>query len=156
MERNSKNYYIYYTRRFEVLTTNEVDNMQKYANYKEQFGRLKKALNYKFYLEAIFIEYAIIEDRFESVLRHSGKFNTEKHNSLNTKLKRIKEMQREKKGLTRKYFSEELIEEVSGWKEDRNKLIHALMKQSLHTEDLEVVARPNHIIMLCKNCKIKE
>lgn len=119
---------------------NEIDNMQKYANYKEQFGRLKKALNYKFYLEAIFIEYAIIEDRFESVLRHSGKFNTEKHNSLNNKLKRIKEMQREKKGLTRKYFSEELIGEVSAWKEDRNKLIHALMKQSLHTENLEVVA----------------
>lgn len=23
----------------------QIDNMQKYANYKEQFGRLKKALN---------------------------------------------------------------------------------------------------------------
>lgn len=120
--------------------TYEIDNIQKYANYKEQFGRLKKALSYKFYLEAIFIEYAIIEDRFESVLRHSGKFNPERHNSLNSKLKRIKEMQREKKGIIRKYFSEEIIEEVSVWKEDRNKLIHALMKQSIHTEDLESVA----------------
>lgn len=120
--------------------THEIDNMQKYANYKEQFGRLKKALSYKFYLEAIFIEYAIIEDRFESVLRHSGKFNPERHNSLNAKLKRIEEMQRDKRGLTRKYFSDEIIEEVSVWKEDRNQLIHALMKQSIHTEDLECVA----------------
>ncbi len=118
----------------------QIDNMQKYANYKEQFGRLKKALTYKFYLEAIFIEYAIIEDRFESILRHSGKFNPEKHNSLNTKLRRIKEMQREKKGLVKKYFTDELIEEICEWKEERNQLIHALMKQLLHTEDLESVA----------------
>lgn len=117
-----------------------IDNMQKYANYKEQFSRLKKALNHKFYLEAIFIEYAIIEDRFESVLRHSGKLNTNKHKALNGKLSRIKEMQREKKGLVKKYFSDELIEEICEWKEERNRLIHALMKQLLHTEDLESVA----------------
>ena len=60
-----------------------IDNMQKYANYREQFGRLKKAINNNFYLEAIFIEYAIIEDRLESILRHSGKLNPEKHNQLN-------------------------------------------------------------------------
>lgn len=31
------------------------DNMQKYANYKTQMGRLKKALSYQFYLEAILL-----------------------------------------------------------------------------------------------------
>ena len=117
-----------------------INNMQKYANYKEQFGRLKKALNNNFYLEAIFIEYAIIEDRLESVLRHSGKFNPKRHTSLNSKLNRVSEMTRETKGLTRKYFSQELLEEIVIWKEDRNKLIHALMKQSLHTENLQIVA----------------
>lgn len=118
----------------------QIDNMQKYANYKEQFGRLKKAFHYKFYLEAIFIEYAIIEDRFESILRHSNKFNPDKHNSLNQKLRKVKDMQREKKGLVGKYISEELIEEISCWKDERNRLIHALMKQNLHTEDLETIA----------------
>ena len=118
----------------------QIDNMQKYVNYKEQFGRLKKAMTYEFYLEAIFIEYAIIEDRLESVLRHSGKFNPQKHISLNTKLSRIKEMQREKNGLIKKYFSDEIIEDLSLWKESRNSLIHALMKQALHTEDLLRVA----------------
>ena len=57
-----------------------IDNMQKYENYKEQMRRLKKALKEQFYLEAISIEYAIIEDRIESVLRHTGVFNPEKHN----------------------------------------------------------------------------
>ena len=52
------------------------DNMQKYANYKEQMGRLNKALTSRFFLEAIFIEYAIMEDRLESVLRHSGRWNS--------------------------------------------------------------------------------
>ena len=52
-----------------------IDNMQKYENYKEQMGRLKRALNSHFYLEAIFIEYAIMEDRLESGLRHAGRWN---------------------------------------------------------------------------------
>lgn len=118
----------------------QIDNMQKYANYKEQVGRLKKAIYYKFYLEAIFIEYAIIEDRFESILKHSDKFNPKKHNTLNAKISKVREMQREKKGLIRKYITEEMLDIVSEWKEERNCLIHALMKQSLHTEDLEKVA----------------
>lgn len=117
-----------------------VDNMQKYANYKEQFGRLKKALNNSFYLEAIFIEYAIVEDRLESVLRHSGRFNTERYVSLSEKLKRIKEMLRSKSGILKKYFSVELVEGIYTWKEERNRLIHALMKQSLHIENLQLVA----------------
>ena len=49
-------------------------NMQKYHNYQNQFSRLDKALKAEFYLEAIFIAYAIIEDRTESILRHTGKW----------------------------------------------------------------------------------
>ena len=46
------------------------DNMQKYENYKEQFKRLNRALANGFNLEAIFMSYAILEDRTESILRH--------------------------------------------------------------------------------------
>ncbi|MCD7803563.1 MAG: hypothetical protein LUH03_00200 [Oscillospiraceae bacterium] len=128
-------------------------NMQKYENYREQTGRLKKALQAGFYLEAIFIEYAILEDRIESVLRHSGKFNPDRHTTLNKKLNRLKEMQRQKNGLVRKYFSDELLGEISAWKEDRNVLIHALMKQTLHTEDLKGLAERGHIIIKTLNSK---
>ena len=135
--------------------TTQIDNMQKYENYKEQFGRLKKALNNSFYLEAIFIEYAIIEDRLESVLRHSGKFNPERHTSLNSKLNIVSKMTEEVKGLARKYFSQELLEEIIIWKEARNKLIHALMKRSLHTEDLQIVAHKGQEIAKSVSNKTK-
>ncbi len=47
----------------------EISNIQKYENYREQMGRLKRALNSHFYLEAIFIEYAIfsINDSFRFI-----------------------------------------------------------------------------------------
>ena len=51
------------------------DNRQKYLNYKEQFKRLNKAIDCGFNLEAMFISYSIMEDRSESVLRHSDKYD---------------------------------------------------------------------------------
>ena len=42
-------------------------NTQKYENYREQFKRLNKAMNSNFNLEAMFISYAIMEDRTESI-----------------------------------------------------------------------------------------
>ena len=53
------------------MTDQPITNQQKYENYTEQFRRLKKALANGFNLEAMFIEYAIIEDRTESILRHA-------------------------------------------------------------------------------------
>ncbi len=63
------------------------DNMQKYENYREQMGRLKRAIREHFYLEAIFIEYAILEDRLEAVFRHAGKWRPKegKFVSIDTK-----------------------------------------------------------------------
>ena len=123
-----------------MIDTSEITNMEKYGNYKEQMGRLKKAMDNHFLLEALFIEYAIMEDRCESILRHSGAFNSERHKTINGKLNRIAELARNKKSLIRKYISDELIEEIKGWKEERNRLIHALMKQSLTSEELEQIA----------------
>ena len=102
------------------------DNIQKYNNYREQMGRLKKAIDHGFYLEAIFIEYAIMEDRLESALRHGDKFNPKKHTSMEKKLGKLSEMRRQTKSLESKYFSEELLSSVYDWKSDRNRLIHAL------------------------------
>ena len=123
-----------------MIATSEITNMEKYGNYKEQMGRLKKAMDNHFLLEALFIEYAIMEDRCESLLRHSDAFNPERHKTINGKLNRIAELVRNKKSLIRKYISDELIEEIKVWKEERNRLIHALMKQSLTSEELEQIA----------------
>ena len=92
------------------------NNMQKYANYKEQMGRLKKALNSEFYLEAIFIEYAVMEDRLESILRHSGKWHPKPDQfvSIDSKRKKVVKLAEEKRGLARKYFSAELTDSIEG------------------------------------------
>lgn len=118
------------------------DNMQKYENYREQMGRLKKALDGQFYLESIFIEYAIMEDRLESILRHSGKWNPKPDQfiSIDSKRKKVTKLAEEKKNPAHKYFSIALTDSIEKWTEDRNRLIHALMKQQLHTEDLSALA----------------
>ena len=52
-----------------------ISNQQKYENYRDQFKRLNKAVASGFNLEAVFIEYAIIEDRTESILRHASRWD---------------------------------------------------------------------------------
>ena len=47
-------------------------NTQKYETYKSIHESLSKALKYGFYYEAIFLEYAVIEDRLASVLKYAG------------------------------------------------------------------------------------
>lgn len=114
-----------------------MDNQLKYENYKEQMGRLKRALTNRFFLEAVFIEYAVLEDRTESILCHAGVFNPEKHNTLARKLSRIEEIVRGERFILRKYISQETVDGIRAWMQGRNRLIHALLKQNLSTEELE-------------------
>lgn len=124
----------------------QIDNLQKHENYREQFSRLKKALSAEFYLEAIFIEYTIIEDRTESVLRHAGKWDgyvkklKGREPTLNSKTNYIKVQANSGDKMLKKYFSDSLLDDILVWKEDRNRLIHALLKQSLTAEDVSEIA----------------
>ena len=71
-----------------------LSGQEKYFNYKNNFDRLKASLEHQFYLEAIFIEYAILEDRTESVLHHAGLWEAymkgKKMANIGTKLTFIK------------------------------------------------------------------
>ena len=116
------------------------ENEQKYQNYKDQFTRLKKAMDYQFYLEALAIEYNIIEDRAESILRYEGNQINDEKASIYKKLSKIKKLSEQKKSLPEKYFSDDLIDQILLWKDLRNKYIHALLKQSFHTEDIRRIA----------------
>ena len=125
------------------------DNMQKYYNYREQMGRLKKALNQKFYLEAIFIEYAIMEDRLESILRHAGKWDskTDDRISISKKITKVNNLIKSKNSIAKKYLNTELTDGIRSWKNNRNVLIHALLKQQLHTEDLQAFAEEGQVLV---------
>ena len=122
-------------------------NMVKYYNYQEQFKRLKRAIDSEFYLEAIFIEYAIIEDRVEAILLYEhNEINSESHVSIERKIKKILTISREKKSLAKKYFSDDLMEKITVWKDKRNGMIHALMKKQLTTEELKDIALEGKLI----------
>ena len=132
--------------------------MQKYENYKEQFKRLKRALNDGFNLEAMFIEYAIIEDRTESILRHTGKWEAYIKSrktygaTLESKVKYIQKIAEDKKNLAHKYFSDYLLESILLWKNERNRLIHALLKQQLvHNEITELAVKGNELVIILRN-----
>ncbi len=120
-----------------MIATNEITNMEKYGNYKEQMGRLKKAMDNHFLLEALFIEYAIIEDRTESILYHSG-IKLRDRAGLMEKLKAIRKLLA-KGGVICKYIIPDMLEEIEVWSRTRNDMIHSLMKQNLTTDGLEEI-----------------
>ena len=124
----------------------KTENQLKYENYREQFKRLKSALNSGFNLEAMFIEYAIMEDRTESILRHAGewdsylKFRKGRESTIDSKIRYIQKMAEEKKALPNKYFSDDLLDRLLTWKNERNRLIHALLKQQLAHNEVSTLA----------------
>lgn len=122
------------------------ENWQKYENYKEQFKRLNRALANGFHLEAMFIEYAILEDRTESVLRHAGlwdayiKSRKGRDPGIESKIRYIKKAAENRKSILHRYFSDDLLDQVLLWKDERNRLIHALLKQKLTAEEVTTLA----------------
>lgn len=136
-----------------------ISNAQKFDNYKEQFVRLRRAMDNRFYLEALFIEYAIIEDRTKSILVHAGKYEAylkkrgKYQETLDSKVKYIQGFAAEKKSLLNRYFGDILLEDILLWKEDRNKMVHALLNQVLSTTDLEHLAETGSVY--CKSLRNK-
>jgi len=135
------------------MTEPTIDNQQKYKNYKEQFQRLNKALANGFNLEAMFIEYAIMEDRTESLLRHADlweaylKKRGNRGPTINSKISYIQGRVQSGDKLLRKYFSDDLLDQVLIWKEERNRLIHALLKQQFeHNEITKLAVQGNELV----------
>lgn len=135
------------------MTEAPVANQLKYENYKEQFKRLNRALANGFNLEAMFIEYAILEDRTESVLRHAGlwdaylKKRKGKDPTISTKITYIQGQVESGDKLLKKYFSDDLLSRVLVWKDERNRLIHALLVQQLaHNEVSELAVQGNELV----------
>lgn len=125
---------------------NLTPNMQKYRNYQTQFTRLNKAMREEFYLEAIFISYAIMEDRTESILRHTGKWDAflksrKGHNvTIDAKIRYIQAMAQQKNTLLNRHLADGTLQQILDWKVKRNELVHALLKQAVSAEELAALA----------------
>lgn len=133
-------------------------NQQKYENYKEQFRRLNKALANGFNLEAMFIEYAIMEDRTESILRHACmweayiKSRKGRNTDISSKIKYIQKRAENKKDILHRYFADDLLDNILVWKDERNRLIHALLKQELeHNEVSKLAESGNELARQLRN-----
>ena len=78
-----------------------------------------------------------MKDRADSILSYeNNQINSDRFVSIERKLNKIKKIAEKKKSLPERYFSDGLIDEILKWKNERNKLIHALMKQPLTSEEL--------------------
>ncbi len=135
-----------------------ITGQQKYLNYREQFKRLNKALVNGFNLEAMFIEYAIMEDRTESVLHHAGQWDAYlksrkgRKANIDSKIKYIRKRAESRKDVLHRYFSDDLLDEILKWKDDRNRLIHALLKQELeHDEIHQLAEQGNELVKQLRN-----
>lgn len=136
----------------------KTENQLRYENYREQFKRLNSALNNGFNLEAMFIEYAIMEDRTESILRHADKWDAYiksrkgRDPGIDSKIRYIQKLAEQKKTIPNKYFSDDLLDRILIWKEERNRLIHALLKQQLeHNEVTGLAAQGKQLVDELRN-----
>lgn len=125
-------------------------NLEKYEAYKAMKMNLNKAMKSGFYYQAIFIEYAILEDRCLSVLKHAGvKYLDSKGHEikLQDKLRKMKGNPAFLNDYVRERITLELIDEIESWKTDRNQLVHALAKIPYSHDSIKEVAERGQILI---------
>ena len=122
-------------------------NMEKYEVYKSMNENLSKAMRAGFYYQAIFIEYAIIDDRCSSVLRHAGvpyQNNTGQDISISQKLRKMRDNPAFHVPYVRQRITLELIEQLYTWKDNRDDLIHHMAKIPYDHESVKATAITGH------------
>ena len=118
-------------------------NMEKHQTYKSMNENLSKAMRAEFYYQAIFIEYAIIEDRCTSALKHAGiKYWDKKGRdiSISQKLKEMRSNAVFQVPYVRQRISLELLDEIMEWKDKRDNFIHHLATIPYDHESVKTTA----------------
>ncbi|MBR2283246.1 MAG: hypothetical protein IJ874_02350 [Ruminococcus sp.] len=133
-----------------------MESNEKQKLYALRKAQLKRAMVSKFYFEAVFIEYAMLEDRTESLLRHAGgiKLTDRKGDplGLHAKINKIKSCAPFAEKKVRKRLPYDLLDEVIEWKDKRNSMVHALMKNRADGNELKAVAEQGReLVRLVEN-----
>lgn len=118
--------------------------------------KLKNAVQNDFYYEAIFIVYAILEDRTESILKHANidiMRNEKEKLSLAEKLTKLRKIPLFKEEYIRKHLTPTLIREIYLWKDKRNTLIHDLINAEYNNEDVKTIALEGYELVKTLNNK---
>ncbi len=133
-------------------------NMEKYEAYRSMTENLSKALKAEFYYQAIFIEYAILEDRCTSALKHAGiTYINDKgfEIKLSTKINRLKDNPAFSVPFVRQRISLKLLEDIEEWKRQRDRLIHALARIPYNHEEIKKTALHGQELVRILSNKVK-
>ena len=114
--------------------------MEKKYKYAQLMTKLKKATYNEYYYEAIFIEYAILEERTRSMLEHAKVFKDIDKCTLNVKLNKLKSNKIFQDKYIQKHLTKELLDEIYDWKNQRNKLMHDIIKTDYDNEKVKTLA----------------
>ena len=130
-------------------------NMGKYEIYKSMHKNLTKAMRNGFYYEAIFIEYAILEDRFAAVLKYAGlKCVDDKGRdfAITKKIGMIENRQCFDNKFVRDRLSLKLLGDARNWLKERNELIHHLATMPYDSEHVRKIAEDgNELVRIISN-----
>ena len=134
----------------------KIKNYKKQAKYAELMERLGKSLKEEFYYEAIFIEFAIFEDRTSSLLRHAGISTLDEDDQelgLHAKIKLIKRHDMFRNDYVEKHELFSILDEVDKWRRTRNDLMHALADEESSIDDVRKFAVQGDILVTKLNNK---
>lgn len=133
-----------------------MDNYKKNEKYSDLMEKLKKSVEQEFYYESIFIIYAVLEDRTESILKHANidvKKDNNRSLTLNEKLNKISKENIFEQEYIKKHLSEDLIKQIHDWKNKRNVLIHDLVNVEYNNEEIKELAIEGYNLLKIINNK---
>ena len=136
---------------FEIME--KITKLEKNFNYKVFMQRLSDSVYLGYYIEAISLEYAIMEDRLMSVLKHSKNFSANNHNSLHKKIIALKFMNNMRDSISKYYISNDILDLINAWKNQRNKIVHDLMNNHFDFEVIKEMAINGYEIVKILNNK---
>jgi len=119
-----------------------MSSQSKREHYNELMDRMDNAHNLEFYLEASWFAYTVLEDRLLSALRNSGGANYSNHRPIRMLGKKMQEINARKKKdkLLSAYFTDQLMDNIHKWKEERNDLTHAMADGTKNITDVDKAA----------------
>ncbi len=133
-------------------------NMEKYETYKKMNENLSRALKAGFYYQAIFIEYAILEDRLMSLLKYAGVAYLDKKGndiSITQKLNKAETCSPFSVKFVRDRVSIELLKQVRAWSKKRNDLIHHLATIPYDHESVKQLALEGNDLVKVLSLKVR-
>ena len=113
-----------------------MEKVTKREWYETLISDMQTALEYEFYLEAIFIEYILIDDRLKSICKHTS-ISIGDHEMMGSILRKIKDYIEERPGgiLVGCLNNAVLMENIGKWKDERNTWMHNAGNDKLSYED---------------------